>query len=152
MSESERLDIDQADAGRLRDNSKIAVVLREDLAVWQKLNVTSFLISGVATANPAAMGEPYQDGSGNQYSSMFGQPVMVYAAAADELRRAFDRATSRGLQSAIFTAELFATGNDADNRSAVQRVAYHDLDVVGFAFLAQRRIADKVLKGVRLHG
>ena len=27
--------------------TKVAVVVRDDLAVWQKLNVTAFLISGV---------------------------------------------------------------------------------------------------------
>jgi hypothetical protein len=29
-------------------DTKIAVVLREDLAVWQKANVTAFLVSGIA--------------------------------------------------------------------------------------------------------
>ena len=28
-------------------DTKIAIVVREDLAVWQKLNVTAFLTSGV---------------------------------------------------------------------------------------------------------
>ena len=32
----------------MRFESKIAVVLAEDLAVWQKLNVTAFLASGIA--------------------------------------------------------------------------------------------------------
>lgn len=32
-------------------DTKIAIVLRDDLAVWQKLNVTTFLVSGIAGTN-----------------------------------------------------------------------------------------------------
>jgi hypothetical protein len=43
-------------------DTKIAVVVRDDLATWQRLNVTAFLISGVtAQAGPAAIGEDYAD-------------------------------------------------------------------------------------------
>ena len=34
-------------------DTKIAVVLRDDLAVWQKTNVTAFLVSGIAGTEPA---------------------------------------------------------------------------------------------------
>ena len=45
-------------------DTKIAIVVREDLATWQKLNVTAFLMSGVVGANPAMIGEPYRDAAG----------------------------------------------------------------------------------------
>jgi hypothetical protein len=32
----------------MRFDTKIGIVVREDLAIWQKLNVTAFLASGVA--------------------------------------------------------------------------------------------------------
>jgi len=35
----------------MRFDTKIAIVLRDDLETWQKLNVTAFLSSGIA-ANP----------------------------------------------------------------------------------------------------
>ena len=47
-------------------DTKVAVVLRDDLAVWQKANVTAFLLSGIAGSNPSLVGEPYIDGSGNR--------------------------------------------------------------------------------------
>ena len=75
-------------------STKIAVVLRDDLAVWQKANVTAFLVSGVAGTNPETVGEPYRDASGNEYLPMFVQPVLVYEADATALRRAFERARS----------------------------------------------------------
>ena len=33
-------------------DTKLAVVLRDDLAVWQKTNVTAFLVSGIAASEP----------------------------------------------------------------------------------------------------
>ena len=100
-------------------DTKVAVVLREDLAVWQKANVTAFLISGIAGSDPSLVGEPYIDGSGNRYLPMLRQPVLVYAADAAGLRRAYERAMQRGVeQLAIYTAELFETAHDEANRAA----------------------------------
>jgi hypothetical protein len=53
---------------------------------------------------------------------------------------------------AIFTGDLFATGNDADNRAAVRAVHAPDLILTGLAFRTARRDADKITKGMRLHG
>src|SRR5712691_2827838 len=61
-------------------DTKIAIVLDEQLAGWQKANVTAFLISGIAATDPALVGESYIDGSGNRYLPMCRQPIMVYAA------------------------------------------------------------------------
>jgi hypothetical protein len=81
----------------VRFETKIAVVLRDDLAGWQKANVTAFLVSGVAGTNPDTVGEPYRDASGNEYLPMFVQPVLVYEADAAALRRAYERALDRGV-------------------------------------------------------
>jgi hypothetical protein len=42
-------------------DTKIAIVVREDLATWQKLNVTAFLTSGIIGANEGLLGERYED-------------------------------------------------------------------------------------------
>jgi hypothetical protein len=39
-------------------DTKIAIILDEQLAVWQKAHVTAFLISGIAATDPALVGEP----------------------------------------------------------------------------------------------
>jgi hypothetical protein len=131
--------------------TKIAVVLRDDLAVWQKANVTAFLVSGVAGTNPDVVGEPYRDASGNEYLPMFVQPVLVYEADAAALRRAYERALDRGVTPAIYTSELFATGYDEANRAAVAAVAAEDLDLVGIAFRAERKVVDRVVDRLRFH-
>ena len=131
--------------------TKIAVVLRDDLAGWQKANVTAFLVSGVAGTNPSTVGEPYRDASGNEYLPMFVQPVLVYEADAAALRRAYERAMDRGVVPAIYTYELFATGYDEANRAAVAAVNAEDLDLVGIAFRAERKTVDKVVDRLRFH-
>ena len=132
-------------------DTKIAVVLRDDLAVWQKTNVTAFLVSGIAGTVPGVVGEPYRDASGNEYLPMFVQPVLVYEADGPGLRRAFERALSRGVRPAVYTHELFATNHDEANRAAVASVPADELDLVGIAFRAERKVADKVLDRLRFH-
>ena len=132
-------------------DTKIVVVLREDLAIWQKANVTAFLVSGMAATEPATVGEPYVDGSGNRYLPMFRQPVLVYGADAAAIRRAFERARARDVELAVYTSELFATGHDEANREAVAAVAAEELDLVGIAFRAERKVADKIVDRLRPH-
>jgi hypothetical protein len=132
-------------------DTKLAVVLREDLAVWQKANVTAFLVSGIAGTAPELVGEPYQDASGNRYLPMFRQPVLVYGADAAGLRRVYERAMQRGAELAIYTNELFTTGHDEANRAAVAAVAAAELDLVGLALRADRKLVDKILDRLKPH-
>jgi hypothetical protein len=132
-------------------STKIAVVVRDDLPTWQRLNVCAFLVSGVAAAVPELIGEPYADADGTKYLAMFGQPVLVFEASAQVLTAAHGRGIARGLPMSVFTAELFATGNDEDNRAAVLAVPRDRLDLVGLAVHGPRNAVDKVVKGARMH-
>lgn len=133
-------------------DTKVAVVVRDDLAGWQRLNVCAFLISGVAAAaGPQAIGEPYLDADGNRYLPLLVQPVLVFEASADKLRTVRERAERRQVAIAVYTKEMFATGHDAANRAAVQAVAAADLDLVGVALRAPHRDADAVLRGLSRH-
>ncbi|MEV6860078.1 DUF2000 domain-containing protein [Streptosporangium subroseum] len=135
----------------MRFDTKIGIVVREDLAVWQKLNVTAFLASAVAGGAENVIGQPYADGSGNTYLAMIRQPVLIYAASAEELTRTHNRALSRGLDTAVYIEEMFKTGNDDDNRAAVLTVPADDLPLVGLAVYGPRNAIDKTLKGLPLH-
>jgi hypothetical protein len=134
-----------------RFDTKIAVLLRADLEPWQRLNVTAFLVSGLGTARPEVIGEPYQDADGALYLPMFRQPVLVFQGGSETLSAAHARALSRALPSAVFTVDLFGTGNDRDNRAAVRAVAGGQLDLAGLAVYGPRNAVDKVLKGARMH-
>jgi hypothetical protein len=136
----------------VRFDTKLAVVLRDDLAVWQKTNVAAFLVSGIPAVDPAIVGEPYVDGSGRGYLPMFRQPVFVYESDAAGIRRAYERALERAVERlAIFTAELFETGHDEANRAAVAAVPSEELDLVGLALHADGKVVDRVLDKVRRH-
>ena len=135
----------------VRFDTKIAVLLRDDLACWQALNVTAFLVSGLAATGPELVGEPYADADGTAYLPMFRQPVLVLTGSKEVLGAAHARALDRGLPLSLFTADLFGTGHDEANRAAVRAVPRGDLDLVGLALHAPRNAADKVLKGARMH-
>lgn len=129
--------------------TKVAVVLLDDLPVWQKANAAAFLVSGIA---PGHVGEAYVDGSGNRYLPMLRQPILVYAADSAGIRRAYERAMAREVeQLAIFTRELFSTPHDEANRAAVAAVPAAELDLVGIALRAERKVVDKVLDRLRPH-
>ncbi|MDK1347536.1 DUF2000 domain-containing protein [Streptomyces sp. 378] len=135
----------------IRFDTKIAVLLRADLEPWQRLNATSFLVSGLGTRLPEVIGEPYEDADGVPYLPMFRQPVMVFEATKETLTTAHARALSRALPRALFTSDLFSTGNDRDNRAAVRAVPTAELDLVGLAVHGPKNAVDKVVKGARMH-
>jgi hypothetical protein len=136
---------------QIRFDNKIAVLLRDDLLTWQRLNVTAFVVSGVAGGAPGLLGEVYQDADGTEYLPMFGQPVLIFEGSQETVQQTHTRALGRGMCISVFTEDLFRTGNDRDNRAAVRGVGRHELNLVGLALHGPRNVVDKVLKGARLH-
>lgn len=133
-------------------DTKVAVVVRDELETWQRLNVTAFLMSGLtAQAGPSAIGEDYLDGDGRRYLPLLVQPVLVFEASAGKLQTVRERAERRGVSIAIYTREMFTTGNDEDNRAAVRTVPTSELDLVGIGLRAPHRDADAVLRGLARH-
>jgi hypothetical protein len=131
-------------------DTKIAVLVRDDLETWQRLNVTAFLASGIA-ANPELLGEPYRDADDTLYLPMLRQPVLVFEGGKEVLTAAHERAVRRGLPTAVYTAEMFSTGHDEANRATVRAVAQSQLDLVGIAVHGPRNAVDKIVKGAALH-
>lgn len=135
----------------MRYDTKIAIVIREDLATWQKLNVASFLAGGLVGVYPELAGEDYRDADGRFYGPLIRQPILIFAATAEQLAQVLRRAQDRGLKPGLYTEELFTTGNDVDNRAAVAAVPTEALKLVGLALHAARKEADKITKGLALH-
>ncbi|MBR0738818.1 DUF2000 family protein [Bradyrhizobium liaoningense] len=132
-------------------DTKIAVVIRTDLQAWQKLNVASFLTSGIAAAFPDCIGEPYEDASGTTYHPLIGQPILIYGADGPALSRALDRALTRNVKPAVYTEDMFKTTHDAANREVVRGVARTELNLVGIAIRAERKVIDKIVDGLKFH-
>jgi len=130
---------------------KIVIVVREDLAVWQKLNVAAFLTSGIVGADVGLLGEPYADAAGNAYHRLIGRPMMVLTADGEGLRRIHRRALDRGTELAVYIEEMFSTGHDAANRQAVAQVHPEDMNLVDLALCDARNRVAKITKGARMH-
>jgi hypothetical protein len=135
----------------VRFATKVAVVIRADLAVWQKLNVTAFLASGIAGSIDDIMGQPYEDADGTAYMPLCRQPITILECDGPTLSSALRRALDRELRVAVYTEEMFITTNDDDNRAAVKAVPRDQLNLVGIGVHGQRGAVDKALKNVRLH-
>jgi len=130
--------------------TKVAVVIREDLQTWQKINVTAFTIGGIAGI-PGMLGKPYEDKDGKTYLPMLRQPVLVFAAPKEKMHRVYERALAQEVSFSIYTEELFATSNDEDNRAEVKKVASDALNLVGLALYGDRKAIDRVVKGLKFH-
>lgn len=133
-------------------DTKIAIVIREDLVVWQKLNVTAFLMSGVVGATPGLIGQPYEDAVGNLYNPLSIQPVIVLAADQATLNTIHRRALERGVRTALYIEEMFSTGHDEANRAAFKQFAPENAKVVGLSLRDDKKTVDKITKGAKMHG
>jgi len=132
-------------------DTKFAIVLHDDLPVWQKLNVTAFLTSGIVAQFPGIIGEPYRDRAGNLYNPLSIQPVIVLSADQPTLSAIHRRALERGVTSSLYVEEMFSTGHDVANRAVFGQFAPDDAKVVGFALRADKKLVDKITKGARMH-
>lgn len=137
--------------GGMRFDTKIAILLRDDLESWQRLNVTAFLASGIAASGPELIGEAYADADGTAYHALFRQPVLVFEGSKEDLSASHQRALGRDMRLAVYTSDMFVTGHDEANRAAVRAVGRDDLDLVGIALHGPKNAVDKVLKGAHLH-
>ncbi len=132
-------------------DTKVAILVLDELAVWQKLNVTAFLATGIAGAAPDAMGEPYEDAAGRQHARLLGQPMLVFAATPEVLQRAWQQGIKRGLTRAAYVRAMFSTGHDAANREVFRAEPADAPDLVGLALRGPKRDVDKATKGATLH-
>ena len=132
-------------------DTKFAIVLRDDLAQWQALNVVAYLTSGVVAAAPEIIGEAYRDNAGNVYNPMTIQPTIVLAADAVTISDIHRRALARGVRTSAYVEEMFLTGHDAANRAVFSGFGPDEAKIVGVAMRAEKKLVDKIVKGARMH-
>lgn len=132
-------------------DTKVALIVRNDLATWQRLNVVAFLATGIAAAAPEMVGEPYVDAAGRAYGRMLGQPMMVYEADLAGLQAAHRIGLERELMLVPYVFAMFSTGHDEANREAFRVGDPENLDFVGLALRGTKKAVDKAVKGLALH-
>ncbi|CAM5398516.1 DUF2000 family protein [Rhodanobacter lindaniclasticus] len=132
-------------------DTKVALIVRDDLAGWQRLNVTAFLATGIAAAAPEVLGEPYLDAAGNRYGNMLGQPILVFQADLPGLQAAHRVALERGMTIIPYVSSMFSTGHDEANRQAFLAEDPGNLNLVGLGLRGPKKAVDKAIKGLALH-
>ena len=133
-------------------DTKIAIIIRDDLATWQKLNVSASLMSGITGANPGIVGKTYQDRGGNRHLAMSVQPVILLAGTANVLTNVRNRANDTRVDTVAYIEEMFSTGHDDANCAVFAEYDAAEANIVGIALRADKKIVDKITKGTRMHG
>lgn len=133
-------------------DNKLAIVLKNDLKVWQKLNAASFLAGAVAIQFPETHGRPLINKSGSQYLPFIKLPVLVYSAETnDQLKRALLRARERQLHTGIYTTPLFATKNEEQNLEEISKETDESQDLAGIVIYGLNKKVDKAIDGLKFH-
>ncbi|HEY8931049.1 MAG TPA: DUF2000 domain-containing protein [Mucilaginibacter sp.] len=132
--------------------NKIAIIIRDDLKTWQKLNVTAFLAGAVAIEFPELHGRNLVTASGNTYMPFIKQPVLVYKADdLNQMQRVFKRAKERELHIGIYSSPLFETMTERDNLDATARFTDEEQDLVGIILYGENKKVNKAIDGLKFH-
>ena len=133
-------------------DKKVAIIIRDDLAGWQKLNVTAFLAGSVAIKFPETHGKAFINASGSEYLPFIKHPILIYKAETDvQLKRAFNRAKERELQIGIYTVPLFATKNEEGNLEEILKYTDEDQELAGIIIYGENKKVDKALDSLKFH-
>lgn len=133
-------------------DKKIAIVVKDDLLNWQKINVVSFLASGIAIQFPETHGEDFITADGVKFLPFLKTPILVYKAETQEkLQRAFLRSRDRELAIGIYTKPLFDTRSGEENVLEIASNTITDLDLVGIIIYGENKKVDKALDGLKFH-
>lgn len=133
-------------------DTKIAMVIREDLLTWQKLNVAAFLAGAVAIQFPQTHGQAFVNASGSTFLPFIKQPILIYKADDEaQLKRAFQRAKDRELAIGIYTHPLFSTKNEDGNHAEIAQYTDDTQELVGLIVYGENRKVDKALSGLTYH-
>ena len=132
--------------------NKIAIVIKNDLMDWQKLNVASFLASSVAIKFPETHGKMFVNASNSEYLPFIKHPILVYKADEQaQINSAFSRAKQRDLQIGIYTNPLFATKNEEENHIEIGKFTDENQELVGIIIYGDNKKVNKALNGLKLH-
>ena len=132
--------------------NKIAIVVLNHLADWQKLNITAFLSSSVAIAFPETHGAPLLSASGTPYLPLLKHPVLIYAAETiEQIKRTFNRSQEIKLHIGVFTKELFSTKNEEENLEEVAKHTDAELDLMGIIIYGDTKKVDKAIDKLKFH-
>jgi hypothetical protein len=133
--------------------NKVAMVIKNDLMDWQKLNVASFLASSVAVKFPETHGKAFVNASESEYLPFIKHPILVYKADDQaQINGAFQSAKQRDLDIGIYTKPLFSTKNEDENHVEISKCTDENQELVGIIIYGENKKVNKALNGLKFHG
>ncbi|MCW1962622.1 DUF2000 domain-containing protein [Chryseobacterium viscerum] len=133
-------------------DKKVAIVIKDDLLPWQKLNVASFLAGSIAIEFPETHGEKFITADQETFLPFIKHPTLVYKAETTEkIQRAFRRSKDRDLAIGIYTRQLFETRSGEENVLEIAKHRADELDLVGIIVYGENKKVDKALDGLKFH-
>ncbi|MDZ7586354.1 MAG: DUF2000 domain-containing protein [Patescibacteria group bacterium] len=130
--------------------TKTAIIVERDLLVWQELNVTAFLASAIASRFPETMGPEFKDASNVSYLAIFRQPVLIFQAKHNDLKKVYRKARENNLFVGIYTRPIFQTQGE-DNVKAIAAVKEEEQNLVGIVLYGETDLVNQCTKGISLH-
>lgn len=130
--------------------TKTAVIVERDLLPWQELNVTAFLASAIAFRFPETMGPEFKDASNVNYLAIFRQPVLIFQAKQNDLKKVYRKGRENNLFVGIYTRPIFQTQGE-DNVKAIAAIKEEEQDLVGIVLYGETELVDKCTRGISLH-
>ncbi len=150
--ERQRFIVEIMPEARMTYENKIAIIIKDDLQTWQKLNVASFLASSVAIQFPETHGAKFVNASGSEYLPFIKHPILIYKTdTQQDINRAFQRAKERGLHIGIYTEPLFATKNESENHLEIAKFSDEEQILVGIVIYGESKKVNKALDGLKFH-
>ena len=133
-------------------DKKVAIIIKDDLLPWQKMNVVSFLTSSVVIRFPETHGGEFITSDHVKFLPFMKHPILIYKADTPEkLQRAFQRARDRDIAIGIYTNPLFATKSGEENVLEIASHSVNDLDLAGIIIYGENKKVDKALDGLKFH-
>lgn len=133
-------------------DKKVAIVIKDGLLPWQKLNVVSFLAGSIAIEFPETHSEKFVTADQQEFLPFIKHPTLIYKADnTEKLQRAFRRSKDRELAIGIYTQQLFATRSGEENVLEIAKHTADDLDLVGIIVYGDNKKVDKALDGLKFH-
>ncbi|CAI8871737.1 DUF2000 family protein [Chryseobacterium sp. IT-36CA2] len=133
-------------------DKKVAIVIKDDLLLWQKLNVVSFLAGSIAIKFPETHGEKFVTADQKEFLPFIKHPTLIYKADdTEKLQRAFRRSRDRELTIGIYTQQLFDTRSGEENVLEIAKHTADNLDLVGIIMYGDNKKVDKALDGLKFH-
>lgn len=133
-------------------DKKVAIVIKEGLLPWQKLNVVSFLAGSIAIQFPETHGEDFITADNVRFLPFIKHPTLIYKAEnSEKMQRAFRRSRDRELAIGIYTQPLFDTRSGEESVKEIASHTIDDLDLVGIIIYGENKKVDKALDGLKFH-